>query len=130
MDQPIAKPGILVVDDDALIRDYVAALLLSAGYDVSSAASSRDALDLIEAGLAPDLLFTDLWIGGGTNGLELARRAQLVLPRLKVVFVSGYAGVPGSEALPAGAHFLQKPFRRAQCLDMLHSILTPSTDAG
>lgn len=127
MEKPVAKFRILVVDDDALIRDYVAGLLLSSGYHVTGAASGREALGLIEAGLAVDLLFTDVSIGGGMNGIELARAAQLVLPELKVLFFSGDASATGKQDLPASADFLQKPFRKVQCTEKVRSVLAGST---
>jgi CheY-like chemotaxis protein len=123
-----ANPRIMVVDDDALVLDYVAALLLSSHYDVTRAESSREALDLFEAGFVPHLLVTDVSLGGGMTGIELARRARRILPDLKVLFFSGYAGSTGSEALPAGAAFLQKPFRAVHFLEKLRSILAESTD--
>ncbi|HEY0911111.1 MAG TPA: CHASE3 domain-containing protein, partial [Bradyrhizobium sp.] len=63
---------ILVVEDDALVRNFVTAQLQSLGYKTVAAADSRAALQLIEAGQAFDLLFTDVVIPGGMSGRELA----------------------------------------------------------
>lgn len=131
MTKPGAEPLILVVEDDALIRDHVAALLLSSGYRVASAASGRDAIALVEQGLAPDLLLTDVWIAAGMNGIELARAAQLRVPDMKVLFFSGHIGATGKGQLPKDAQFLQKPFRRLQCLSKVQSVLAgPTSDSG
>jgi DNA-binding NtrC family response regulator len=126
MNKPITEAMILVVDDDALIRDHVAALLVSSGYRVTSVGSSREALELVAAGFAPELLLTDVWIAAGMNGIELAREAQRVLPGLKVLFFSGHINATGREQLPKGAEFLQKPFRRLQCIEKVRSVLTAS----
>ena len=126
MNKLIANAKILLVEDDAMIRNYVAELLLSAGYCVTTARSGRESLELIDAGLAPDLLFTDVRIAGGMNGIELARKAQAIVQNLKVSFMSGYAG--GEEdQLPALAEFLQKPFRRLQCIGKVQSALAELT---
>ena len=127
MEKLITKSKILLVEDDALIRDYIAGLLTSSGYSVTTARSSAESLDLIAAGLAPDLLFTDIMIAGGMNGIELARQAQGILPDMKVLFTSGYAGAAGQQPLPTGAEFLQKPFRRLRCIEKVQSVLAKST---
>ena len=72
---PQAEGGaetIFVVEDDTLVRNFVTAQLQSLGYKTVAAADSRAALQLIEAGQAFDLLFTDVVIPGGMSGRELA----------------------------------------------------------
>jgi CheY-like chemotaxis protein len=126
MDELNTNAKILVVEDDAMIRDYVAGLLRAAGYSVTTVPSGRAALELINAGLAPDLLFTDITIAGGMNGIEVARKAQNIVHDLKVLFMSGYAGA-WEDQRPAGSGFLQKPFRRLQCIEKVQSVLSKST---
>lgn len=123
MTRPIESAEILVVEDDALIRDYVAQLLLGSGYRVTCAASSQEALCLIDMGLAPNLLFTDIRVADGMSGIELARQAQRIVPDLKVLFMSGHIDTKGRERLPEGAGFLRKPFRSLQCLEKVRSAL-------
>ena len=123
MDKLNTKANILVVEDDALIRDYVAELLIASGYCVTTARSGLEALELIDGGLVPDLLFTDVMIAGGMNGIALAHAARCILPEIKVLFMSGYAGPAGEEQLPTGAKFLQKPFRRVRCIEQVQIAL-------
>ena len=131
MTQRNPDPLILLVEDDALIRDYMAALLVASGYRVASAASGREALALVETGLVPDLLLTDVWIAAGMNGIELAQAAQLRLPGMKVLFCSGHIGTTGIGQLPKHAEYLQKPFRRLQCLAKVQSVLAGApSDSG
>ena len=63
------------------------------------------------AGLQPDLLVTDV-VMPGLSGLDLAQRLQRRLPRLRILFMSGYADSPLLRAglAQGGAAFLQKPF--------------------
>lgn len=123
-DEMSAQADILVVDDDEFIRDYVTELLLSSGYHVTSAANGHEALEILASGQTPDLLFTDVQMAGGMSGIELAKRATLMSPDTKVLYTSGYIGGTGRDQLPAGAEFLQKPFRRKDCIVLVSAILT------
>jgi len=122
-DEMDARADILVVDDDEFIRGYVTELLLSAGYGVTSAASGDEALEILAGGPTPDLLLTDVQMAGGMSGIELARRANLISANLRVLYTSGYIGGAGREQLPAGAAFLQKPYRRRECIALVSAIL-------
>jgi CheY-like chemotaxis protein len=82
--------SILVVEDDALVCNYVVAQLESLGYQVTSAESAAAALALIDRGIAIDILFTDVIMPGSMNGRRLADEAVRRLPSLKVIFTSGY----------------------------------------
>lgn len=114
---------ILVVEDDDFIRDYVTEVLLLSGYRVKSAASGQEALDILGAGLRPGLLFTDVLMAGGMNGIELAREARQFSRDMKVLYTSGYTGGTGCEPLPADAEFLRKPFKRQECVEKVGRIL-------
>lgn len=121
-----ANTDILVVEDDAFIRDYLTEILQASGYRVTSAASGDAALEILRAGLRPCLLFTDVLMAGGMTGIELARQSQLILPGLRVLYTSGYTGGDTYEPLPAGAPFLRKPFRRRACMAKIRDVLGPS----
>src|SRR2546429_5867027 len=89
---PPAIPGghetILVVEDDKLVRDYVLTQLHSLGYVTLDAANASEALAVVNAGRAFDLLFTDV-IMPGLNGRQLADEILKGRPGLKVLFTSG-----------------------------------------
>ena len=71
---PPGNETILVVEDDALVRNFVTAQLQSLGYRTVDAANGPAALNLIEGGQAFDLLFTDVIMPGGMSGRELAEK--------------------------------------------------------
>ena len=111
-----AVPGqgerILVVEDEPALRDVARRLLERAGYLVDVFPDGTTLLaalpTLSEAASAPVLLLTDVVLPGPA-GPEVAERARLVLPGLRVVFMSGYtAGLMGDR--PADAEVLAKPF--------------------
>lgn len=117
------RTEILVAEDDPLLREYVTVLLRKSGYSVMSATSGGEALEILGAGARPDLLFTDVLMAGGMDGFELARRARLISPELKVLYTSGYTGSTEREQLPAGSGFLPKPYRRRDCIEKVNSML-------
>jgi len=73
---PSGHETILVVEDDAMVQDFVVAQLRSLGYTTIAAANAREALSHVEGGAAFDLLFTDVIMPGGTNGRELADQGR------------------------------------------------------
>ncbi|MGE0735079.1 MAG: ATP-binding protein [Alphaproteobacteria bacterium] len=104
---------VLMVDDDDLVRAHVKEQLDSLGYRVVVASNGREALQRIEDNLAIDLLFTDVVMPGGINGLQLSQKARERVPDLRVLFTSGYTenAVANMGELGADAMLLDKPYR-------------------
>lgn len=119
-----AAPGrtVLVVEDEALIREMIVEALAD-GDDlrVLAAASASEALRLLETDEI-DMLFTDIDLGPGPDGFEVARLAGARRPALSVVYTSGRLGGPDERALP-GAGFVPKPYRPTQVCDRLRALL-------
>ncbi len=88
---PHGKERILLVEDNDDVRSHVSAMLASLGYEVTSAASGREALELLDRVGEVDLLFTDVVMPGGMNGREVAEEVRRARPGLRVLFTSGYA---------------------------------------
>jgi CheY-like chemotaxis protein len=115
----VRVPRILVVDDEPAIRRFVADSLRGAGYDVTTAASGRDALAIVyEDNRTPSLLVTDIEMPGMT-GVELAARVRADRPTIRVVLMTGReasaARAREREGLVEGV--LLKPFGLAELLD-------------
>lgn len=120
-----AKGTVLVVEDDDEVRDSVEKVLRSIGYDVLSASSGHDALEIIGRTRRIDLLLTDVGLPRGMNGTELARRARSLLPGLRVLYISGYThGALDARDLAAeGFELIGKPFRRAELETAVRRVL-------
>jgi PAS domain S-box-containing protein len=119
--------SVLVVEDEPELRAAVAAMCQGAGLSVAVAGNAAEALGRLEAGLVPDLLFTDINLGPGPDGVALAAVAQRRLPGLRVMFATGFA----AEAdLPEGAALLRKPYAREALLAALADILKPEPVPG
>ena len=104
---------ILVVEDEAPVRELVCELLSAYGYKVLQADSGRKALELWKSCRdRVDLMLTDLVMPERVNGRQLAEQLWADRPELKVIFTSGYsAEVVGKDfVLQPGIHYLQKPY--------------------
>ncbi|MFN3537128.1 MAG: response regulator, partial [Brevundimonas sp.] len=104
---------VLVVDDEADIRDLVSGLLEDEGHAVRTASNSEEALAAIKA-RKPSLLVLDIWMqGGGMDGLELLDLVMELDADLPVVMISGHGNIETAvSALKRGAYdFLEKPFK-------------------
>ena len=106
----------LVVEDDAGVRSTVVTMLEELGYRVITAANGESALALVEDGLRPDLLFTDVVMPGLVSSTDLARQATRIVPGLAVLFTSGYTHNALSQGgrLDEGVELLSKPYRREE----------------
>jgi len=116
---------ILVVEDDALVRSVTERILRRAGYRVLSAASGAEALAVVAGHDGPlDLLVTDV-IMPGMNGRALVEELRRGLPRLRVLYVSGYTDdvISDPDELDTGASFLPKPFTNATLLARVRAML-------
>jgi PAS domain S-box-containing protein len=118
---------ILVVDDDADVRDLACELLESGGYTVLSACNGEDALGLSARHLAPiHLLLTDV-VMPGMNGFQLAQRLAAGRPTIKRLFMSGYTDTALGQhgPLPGENCFVEKPFTA----DRLTSVVQQALEA-
>lgn len=80
---------VLVVDDEPVVRAYVARALTLAGFDVAVAAGGREALQLVAEGrVRPAVVVTDIEMPGMT-GIELAARLLALRPALRIVMMTG-----------------------------------------
>jgi PAS domain S-box-containing protein len=123
---PTGNETILLVEDDALVRAFASAQLAALGYRVAAAEHARRAIEMVEHGCAPDLLFTDMIMPGGMNGRELAEQLRQRHPGLKVLYTSGYAhnAMTGEATGAAGVtHLLGKPYRRRDLAAKVREVL-------
>ena len=109
---------VLVVDDEADIRDLVAGILSDEGYSVRTATDSESALAAIRA-RKPALLILDIWMaGGGMDGLELLDLVKALDADLPVIMISGHGNIETAvSSIKRGAYeFLEKPFKSDRLL--------------
>jgi len=126
--RPISSHGrprrVLVVDDEPSLREITSKLLTRSGYECQTAPGALDALEVLERTEEPvDILVTDVSMAP-IDGVELARRARELHPRIAVLVVSGFAGNLDldPDELP-GVVALSKPFSRAEISEKVQEAL-------
>ncbi|MFL6673566.1 MAG: PAS domain S-box protein [Massilia sp.] len=105
---------VLIVEDEPDLMDVASSLFISMGYEVLTASSAQEALKLLDKNDV-DILFTDIVMPNGMNGIELARYAHDTWPDITVILASGYP-LPTlkSEGVDLGQFvFVSKPYRLA-----------------
>ncbi len=114
---------ILLVEDDALVRDVVMPALTAAGFAVQIATNGEEAIRVLESGDPVDVVFSDVVMPGPVSGIDLAGWVQQHRPGLQVVLATGYSEQHLS--LP-GVRMLSKPYDIDLVLQVLHTSLMRS----
>ena len=116
---------ILVVEDDENVRRDPVIFLRDQGYEVVEAGDGKEAIERLKDGLPFDLLFTDVVLPGGMNGVEIAEQAKRINPGIKVLFTTGYAenAIVHHGKLDAGETLVNKPYRQAELLGKVRAML-------
>jgi PAS domain S-box-containing protein len=124
---PEGTESILIVEDEAAVRRLAASVLRSSGYQVQEARDAIEGLSLIQAKQPFDLVITDV-IMPKMSGKELYDQINVIAPRIKVLFMSGYTddalahhGVLGPEL-----SFLEKPFSPSRLLRKVREVIDSS----
>jgi two-component system, cell cycle sensor histidine kinase and response regulator CckA len=125
---PRGHETILLVEDEEAVRVVVATILRRQGYTVIETGAPLDAPDLFERHADDvDLLITDV-VMPGLSGPALAQRLVALRPALRVLFISGYAGLPAPQIHSANVGFLSKPFESAALAARVREMLNgPAT---
>jgi signal transduction histidine kinase/CheY-like chemotaxis protein len=117
---------ILVVEDDPGVRAVTGGMLRDLGYIVREADTARAALDSLGCGGPVDLVFSDVIMPGGMNGVELARELAQHRPELPVLLTSGYTAQRFPNAMAEDLQVLRKPYTlhdlSLAIIDALHRI--------
>ena len=99
----------LLVEDDLAVLDYLTELLAGDGLEVARAQTAVEALGLLETGLTPAIMVTDINLAGTLSGLDLARSVAQGWPGIRLLIMSGESR-PGHDQYPPRALFFTKPF--------------------
>lgn len=110
---------VLIVDDEPLQRMTVADMLYEAGFWTVEASDAAQALRMMESRGDIRIVFLDVVIGQGMNGLELATVIRQRWPHVDIVLTSGKMYAP-EYVLPDGAVFFHKPYRRRDVVPVLY----------
>jgi PAS domain S-box-containing protein len=115
---------ILVVEDNDDVRELAESVLNLSGYAVLAASSGEQALALLDQHPDVDLLFSDVIMPGGMNGLQLVERALQKRPDLPVLLTTGYMDeIPGKGARNSPLEVLPKPYQHTALLERVRASL-------
>ena len=119
----VAGETVLVVEDEPAVLSATAESLADLGYVVHAACNAHEALEMLRTEQRLDLLFSDVVMPGGMNGVQLAVEARRLRPTLRVVLTSGYTNeaLHGRHQVPADVQVLSKPYRREELERLLRS---------
>jgi CheY-like chemotaxis protein len=123
----IGGETILVVEDEAMLRNLTGAILRRQGYEVLEAANGPEALAVWgERKARIDLVFTDVVMPGGITGRDLGKTLQTERPGLKIIYTSGYSPETYDDGgfFVEGSNFLSKPYRSQDLLVAIRRSLT------
>jgi CheY-like chemotaxis protein len=120
-----ARETILVVEDNAKLREIVVKQLNSLGFKVIEADNAQRALDVMAIRGSVDLLFTDVVLPGDMDGCALAREIMTCSPRSKVLLTSGFPGARLTEmqGLGTSVRLLSKPYRKDELSRAVREVL-------
>jgi CheY-like chemotaxis protein len=125
-DQP---PRVLLVEDDPDVQLVTVEALRYMGYAVLTADEGGAALEILRRDPEVDVLFTDVVMPKGLNGLELLQAARVLRPELRVLLASGYTRgqLP---VIPPGCDFIAKPYRIEELETRLRGLLRQGVSAA
>ena len=124
--QPETTPTVLVVEDEALLRESIADYLAESGYQVVEAATAEEAEALFDRGARVDIVFSDVTMPGRKNGFQLAHWVRSHHPSVPVLLTSGYAtAVRDASSESYEGPFLAKPYGPDQLIETIESVLHP-----
>jgi DNA-binding response OmpR family regulator len=101
---------VLLVEDDELIRMTLVEVMTEAGFDVVEASNAEDALKLVETSHPPLLMVSDVNLGAGMDGFELAVAVRLQWPKIPTLLMSGVSSNFAGQHRSLADRFMFKPF--------------------
>jgi signal transduction histidine kinase/ActR/RegA family two-component response regulator len=122
--------SVLLVEDDDEVAALVAEMLEQLGYAVTRAGSAKAALGAIANGRQVDVVFSDVMMPGGMNGVELVRELRRRRPDVPVLLTSGYAEAARRDADAAGVMILPKPYQITDLAAALAAARNPGPAAA
>jgi PAS domain S-box-containing protein len=117
---------VLIVEDEPDVLEMAIQIFESLGYDVLSASNARAALDVLKQEEQIDVLFSDIVMPGGMNGVELAQEARRMRPALKLLLASGYPMSALDHPELKEISFISKPYRWTELDERLRALRTGS----
>ncbi|ACB81929.1 multi-sensor hybrid histidine kinase [Methylorubrum populi BJ001] len=119
-----ADEVVLVVEDEPAVLEMAVESLGELGYRTLTATQASEALDRLQGPERIDILFSDVVMPGGMNGVQLSVEARRLRPGLRVLLTSGYTGTAlDDQGVPADLPLLSKPYQREELATKMRLVL-------
>ncbi len=117
-----SKPAVLIVEDDPVVLEVAVEMLSGSGYQVYTAENGSHAMELLRTDIPIDVLFTDVVMPQGLNGVQLAKNVRELRPDIGVLLTSGYPrdALEDEEGLRQDQELLPKPYRTVTLIDAIN----------
>ena len=122
MESVFGPPGVLVVEDEVIVRLYLAAVIEAAGFVAIEAFNADEAIELLMSRSDIRIVITDVNMPGSMDGLRLAHAVRDRWPPIEVIVISGKSRL-NKEDLPVRGIFLSKPVDEARLSEALQNVL-------
>jgi CheY-like chemotaxis protein len=106
---PTPQPIVLVVEDEPILRMMAVDMVEEAGFEALEAADATEAVQILETRLDIRIVFTDIQMPRGIDGMKLAALIRNRWPPIQIIVTSGHVNAPDLD-LPAGSVFFPKPY--------------------
>jgi two-component system, response regulator PdtaR len=121
-DRKLSPPAILIVEDDQLLTFLTVNIVEEAGFVALHAASSDEAVAILESRSDVALLLTDIDMPGSVDGLKLAHAVRNRWPPIKIIVVSGQVRRSKND-LPTNSRFFVKPYHSGTMISEIRSLI-------
>ncbi len=118
-----ARPIALIVEDEPVQRMMLVDFIEEAGFETVEAMSAEDAVHILDNRLDIRVVFTDIDMPGGFEGMKLAAMIRSRWPPIELILTSSSAGEPDVDAIPARAIVISKPYRKEHLIKTMQRFL-------
>ena len=125
---PTRLPTVLVVEDDWLLRDDIAAALRQAGFVVLEIGTGEGAIAALRSGEHFDIVFTDIQLAGHLSGWDVAETVRSERPDMPVIYASGNSIDPSRKV--EGSLFFDKPYQATEIVETVRSLAATTKRVG
>ncbi len=122
--RPASAGSVLLVEDDDEVAALVSEMLDDLGYQVVRAATAAAALGALANGRQVDVVFSDIMMPGGMDGVELAKEIRSRRAELPILLTSGYSEAAKQAAEAQGIRILRKPYQLAELSEALSGAIS------
>ncbi|MBI0538523.1 response regulator [Roseomonas sp. KE2513] len=118
---PPGRPVVLVVEDEPILRMMAVDVVEEAGFEAVEAAGAEDAVAILETRPDIRIVFTDIDMPGGADGMKLAAMIRDRWPPIEIIIISGRR-TPRPEDMPARGVFFSKPYKREEIAETIRRL--------